>query len=123
MFPTRISHLQLGTTPRALYRWDPHARVEDLFQLALGWIREDREVRRVREKERGRIRGPRPEASAEFFRMWSGLVLMSRCRPKTPRRFLKSTTIHIDQRDRRVIACLSTVSVYGGSLGGLSLYR
>ena len=63
IFPTHIAHLQLGTTPKELFQWSPSARQEDLFKLALEWIREDRDLRRIKEKERGRVRGPREDVS------------------------------------------------------------
>jgi hypothetical protein len=43
--------------------------------LALSWIREDRDLRREKEKEKGRIRGPRLEVSfACFFTTKMGLT-------------------------------------------------
>ncbi|WWC90862.1 uncharacterized protein L201_005799 [Kwoniella dendrophila CBS 6074] len=63
-FPTKICHMQLGSTPRGIVTWPP-ANVpesdQDLFSLALGWLREDRELRRVKEKEKGRVRGPKTD--------------------------------------------------------------
>lgn len=47
----------MGRTPRPMFKWTPGE--QDLFQLALGWLREDRDVRRKHEAERGRIRGPK----------------------------------------------------------------
>ena len=59
-FPTHICHLQLGATPRPLHIYDRQtSNSEDLFKLALGWIREDRDLRRIKEKEKGRQRGPK----------------------------------------------------------------
>ncbi|WWC63139.1 uncharacterized protein I303_105739 [Kwoniella dejecticola CBS 10117] len=63
-FPTKICHMQLGSTPRGIITWPPAdvpASEQDLFSLALGWLREDRELRRVKEKEKGRIRGPKTD--------------------------------------------------------------
>nr|XP_019044541.1 CCR4-NOT complex subunit CAF16 [Kwoniella bestiolae CBS 10118]OCF23471.1 CCR4-NOT complex subunit CAF16 [Kwoniella bestiolae CBS 10118] len=65
-FPTKICHMQLGSTPRGIVSWPPANVPEselDLFNLALGWLREDRELRRVKEKEKGRVRGPKTDVS------------------------------------------------------------
>ena len=62
-FPTHVAHLQLGTTTGELHKWSPNAKQEDLYNLALGWTREDRDLRREQEKEKGRMRGPRLEVS------------------------------------------------------------
>ncbi|OCF76061.1 CCR4-NOT complex subunit CAF16 [Kwoniella mangroviensis CBS 8886] len=65
-FPTKICHMQLGSTPRGIVSWPPANVPEselDLFTLALGWLREDRELRRVKEKEKGRVRGPKTDVS------------------------------------------------------------
>ena len=43
--------------------WNSSARHEDLFSLALGWLREDRDLRRVKEKEAGRVRGPKKDVT------------------------------------------------------------
>ncbi|ORY35416.1 P-loop containing nucleoside triphosphate hydrolase protein [Naematelia encephala] len=59
-FPTHICHLQLGTTPRPTLVWTSSTS-EDLFSLALSWLREDRELRREKEKAQGRVRGPRTD--------------------------------------------------------------
>lgn len=56
-----ICHIQLGTTPKPMIEWKPGH--EDLFKVALGWLREDRELRRVKEASRGRIRGPKNDVS------------------------------------------------------------
>lgn len=64
VFPTHIAHLQLGGTPDALVKWDTTtSRSEDLFNLALKWIRVDRDLRREQEKARGRERGPKNAVS------------------------------------------------------------
>ncbi|WWC71717.1 uncharacterized protein I206_105675 [Kwoniella pini CBS 10737] len=63
-FPTKICHMQLGSTPRGTMTWPPSNGPEpeqDLFNLALGWLREDRELRRVKEEAKGRIRGPKTD--------------------------------------------------------------
>ncbi|WWC93649.1 hypothetical protein V866_000484 [Kwoniella sp. B9012] len=63
-FPTKICHMQLGSTPRGIVSWPPANVPEselDLFTLALGWLREDRELRRIKEKEKGRVRGPKTD--------------------------------------------------------------
>lgn len=62
-FPTHISHIQLGRTPRATQTWTPTEGTDDLFKLALEWLRVDRELRRVKEKEKGRVRGPKSDVS------------------------------------------------------------
>ncbi|ODN78989.1 hypothetical protein L202_04500 [Cryptococcus amylolentus CBS 6039] len=65
-FPNKICHMQLGGTPRGLIPWPPlHADKdvgqEDLFTLALGWLREDRDLRREAEKAKGKVRGPKTD--------------------------------------------------------------
>lgn len=60
-FPSHICHLQLGGTPSPMLVWNSSARHEDLFSLALGWLREDRDLRRVKEREAGRVRGPKKD--------------------------------------------------------------
>lgn len=69
VFPTHISHLQLGSTAGELRKWEPELKHEDLFNLALEWIREDRDLRRAKEKAAGRRRGPRArdEVSRRLF--------------------------------------------------------
>ncbi|EJT52066.1 ATP-dependent transporter [Trichosporon asahii var. asahii CBS 2479] len=62
-FPTHICHIQMGRTPRPMFKWTPGQ--QDLFQLALGWLREDRDVRRKHEADRGRIRGPRTKSDTK----------------------------------------------------------
>lgn len=65
-FPTKVCHIQLGSTPRDLVAWPPEAKEsqeETLFELALGWLREDRDLRRQKEKEKGRVRGPKTDVS------------------------------------------------------------
>lgn len=76
VFPTHVCHLQLGTTPSPLHPWKPTASVEDLFNLALQWIREDRDLRRIKEKEKGRLRGPRTDVSLTIILMtiWTLIV-------------------------------------------------
>jgi CCR4-NOT complex subunit CAF16 len=51
--------MQLGTTPKPTIDWVPGEA--DLFTTSLGWLREDRELRRAAEATKGRIRGPRTE--------------------------------------------------------------
>jgi len=71
-FPTHVCHLQLGSTPEPLLQWKPvSGKTEDLFSLALKWIRSDRDLRRAKEKEKGRIRGPRKEVRASIDRCLS----------------------------------------------------
>ncbi|XAO25819.1 hypothetical protein I312_104649 [Cryptococcus bacillisporus CA1280] len=63
-FPTKVCHIQLGSTPRELIAWPPEGKgsqEETLFELALGWLREDRDLRRQKEKEKGRVRGPKTD--------------------------------------------------------------
>ena len=49
--------------------WADTGKMEDLFGLALGWLREDRELRREKEKEAGRMRGPKEDVR---FLYWLG---------------------------------------------------
>ncbi|KAL1408733.1 CCR4-NOT regulatory complex component [Vanrija albida] len=58
-FPTKVCHIQLGTTPKPMLTWGPGH--PDLFDTALSWLREDRDLRRVKEAARGRVRGPKAE--------------------------------------------------------------
>jgi CCR4-NOT complex subunit CAF16 len=54
----------LGKTTSAPLAWPPAEGAEgakDLFHLALGWLKEDKVVRKEREKVTGRIRGPKAE--------------------------------------------------------------
>ncbi|GFZ49384.1 CCR4-associated factor 16 [Saitozyma sp. JCM 24511] len=60
-FPTHICHLQLGATPTPLLTWDPADRTTELFDIALEWIRTDRDLRREKERAAGRARGAREE--------------------------------------------------------------
>jgi CCR4-NOT complex subunit CAF16 len=64
VFPTHIAHLQLGGTPDDLVKWNPNQKTEQLFNLALEWIRVDRDLRREQEKARGRERGPKNDVSS-----------------------------------------------------------
>jgi len=57
----------LGKTTSAPLAWPPAEGSEgakDLFHLALGWLKEDKVVRKEREKVTGRIRGPKAEVSS-----------------------------------------------------------
>lgn len=67
-FPTHILHLRLGRTPHTLVSYEPTSTVlEDskageekrgeLLNLALKWLSEDRQIRKIRDKERGKERG------------------------------------------------------------------
>ncbi|ORX38627.1 P-loop containing nucleoside triphosphate hydrolase protein [Kockovaella imperatae] len=110
-FPTHICHLQLGRTPRPLHVWEATSGVEDLFKLALQWTREDRDLRRIKEKETGRVRGPKKAdevsvlqrfAAASFdssptssYVRWHRCLLSSK-RRKTPKCSSKSTTTRTD---------------------------
>lgn len=51
--------MQLGRTPKPTIAWE--AGKADLFTMALGWLREDRALRREKEAAAGRMRGPRDE--------------------------------------------------------------
>lgn len=53
--------MQLGATPKGSLPWQ--AGKQDLFSLALQWLREDRELRREKEAAKGRIRGPKGDVS------------------------------------------------------------
>lgn len=61
-FPNKIAHIQLGSTPKPMIEWAPGSG--DLFTVALGWLREDRELRRKKEAAKGRIRGPKGDVSS-----------------------------------------------------------
>lgn len=61
VFPTHVAHLQLGATPALPLEWNPTKTRDDLFKIALEWIREDRELRREKEKKAGRMRGPKTD--------------------------------------------------------------
>jgi len=67
-FPTHICHLRLGRTPDELVTYTPSSTImEDsvaaeekrgeLLGIALKWLRDDRDVRKQRDKERGTERG------------------------------------------------------------------
>ncbi|WVQ82024.1 hypothetical protein IAT38_004152 [Cryptococcus sp. DSM 104549] len=66
-FPTKIAHMQLGSTPRGLIPWPLSGSAEgdvhegDLFTLALGWLREDKVLRKKKEEAKGRVRGPKTD--------------------------------------------------------------
>ncbi|KAL7423483.1 CCR4-NOT regulatory complex component [Cryptotrichosporon argae] len=87
-FPTKVAHLQLGRTPKALRAWAPadHTRgTAALFHLALEWLAEDRELRRAAEKAVGRERGPRKLAEAEA----EAAAARNREETRDPRRFFE----------------------------------
>ena len=109
-FPTHICHLRLGRTPDEMVTYSPSSTImEDsvaaeekrgeLLGIALRWLREDREVRKVRDKERGRERGAKSggDVSRGRGRDPRDGALMSIYpsrmvdRRGTPRRFTKST--------------------------------
>lgn len=68
IFPTSVLHMQLGSIPQEPIAW-PRPAGEDqegqngsrLLGLALGWLKEDRVLRKKAEQAKGRVRGPRPE--------------------------------------------------------------
>ncbi|KAK4684686.1 CCR4-NOT complex subunit CAF16, partial [Tremellales sp. Uapishka_1] len=63
-FPTHICHLQLGATPSPLLVWPPTGgehQGKDLLHVVLGWLRDDRDKRRIKEKAEGKSRGSRKE--------------------------------------------------------------
>ncbi|KAK8854895.1 hypothetical protein IAR55_003634 [Kwoniella newhampshirensis] len=63
-FPTKICHMQLGGTPRGMVAWPPAGNPSDkldLFSLALGWLREDKVLRKQKEESKGRVRGPKTD--------------------------------------------------------------
>jgi CCR4-NOT complex subunit CAF16 len=67
-FPTQVCHMQLGKTTSPPLPWPPaqdapSGQAKDLFHLALGWLKEDKVLRKEHEKVTGRIRGPKPEVS------------------------------------------------------------
>lgn len=51
----------MGRTPRPTMIWTPGEA--DLFTTAIGWLREDRVVRRAIEEKRGRVRGAKKDTS------------------------------------------------------------
>ena len=60
----------LGKTVAPPLPWPPAENdtgPKELFKLALGWLKEDKVVRKEREKVTGRIRGPKAEVSFSFF--------------------------------------------------------
>ena len=65
-FPTQVCHMLLGKTVAPPLPWPPAENdtgPKELFKLALGWLKEDKVVRKEREKVTGRIRGPKAEVS------------------------------------------------------------
>jgi len=59
----------LGKTVAPPLPWPPAENdtgPKELFKLALGWLKEDKVVRKEREKVTGRIRGPKAEVSFHF---------------------------------------------------------
>lgn len=44
-----------------MIEWGPDSG--DLFRTSLGWLREDRVLRRQKEADKGRIRGPKGDVS------------------------------------------------------------
>lgn len=103
-FPTQVCHMQLGKTPSPPLPWPPApdadtAQAKDLFHLALGWLKEDKVLRKQHEKVTGRIRGPKPEVSPiSFFHHTIGKRAFSLTPPRRPtqRPSLKSTITLID---------------------------
>ena len=69
----------LGKTTSAPLAWPPaegSKGAKDLFHLALGWLKEDKVVRKEREKVTGRIRGPKAEVcTISFLPFHSTLIL------------------------------------------------
>lgn len=76
IFPTQVIHMQLGRTPIKPLQWplpaDEASRAavgspagaSSLLGIALGWLREDRDLRKKMEKEKGsKQRGARAEVS------------------------------------------------------------
>jgi hypothetical protein len=122
-FPTHICHLRLGRTPDEMVTYTPSSTImEDsvaaeekrgeLLGIALKWLREDREIRKQRDKERGRERGAKSGADVSktteaYVRKGFRAILMHyrllvTTRPGTQRRFMKST---ITTRVRIRISC------------------
>ncbi|KAL7409736.1 P-loop containing nucleoside triphosphate hydrolase protein [Mrakia frigida] len=64
-FPTYVLHMQLGRTPKPPIPWSPSMPAEtgtSLLKIALDWLREDRDLRKQREKDAGgKARGPQAE--------------------------------------------------------------
>jgi len=79
----------LGKTVAPPLPWPPAENdtgPKELFKLALGWLKEDKVVRKEREKVTGRIRGPKAEVSlAPSFRSpcFPSLRLPDPFRPST----------------------------------------
>lgn len=92
--------MAVGTT-RPMIEWKQQG---DLFTLARGWLREDRELRRQKEVGSGRIRGPKTDVSSWIIfevQLHNDLLTFLAphapkerltCRHVTPRHSLKSTT-------------------------------
>ncbi|KAI0035394.1 P-loop containing nucleoside triphosphate hydrolase protein [Vararia minispora EC-137] len=59
-FPTHVAHMAFGTFATAPTAW-PLDGGKSLYDVALGWLREDREKRRVLEAAGRKARGPRTE--------------------------------------------------------------
>jgi hypothetical protein len=60
----------LGKTVAPPLPWPPAENdtgPKELFKLALGWLKEDKVVRKEREKVTGRIRGPKAEVSLPYL--------------------------------------------------------
>jgi CCR4-NOT complex subunit CAF16 len=76
-FPTHICHLRLGRTPDELVTYTPSSTImEDsvaaeekrgeLLGIALKWLRDDRDVRKQRDKERGTERGAKRQGDVSL---------------------------------------------------------
>jgi hypothetical protein len=69
-FPTQVCHMLLGKTISPPLAWPPAENdtetPKELFKLALGWLKEDKVVRKEREKVTGRVRGPKAEVSSRL---------------------------------------------------------
>lgn len=87
----------LGKTTSAPLAWPPAPESEgakDLFNLALGWLKDDKVVRKEREKVTGRIRGPKAEVSSVSLNMDRESALMDSRLP-TQRLSLRNTITRI----------------------------
>lgn len=51
--------MQLGSTPKGCEPWQQGK--QDLHDLAIGWLREDRTLRQEHEAAKGRVRGPKSD--------------------------------------------------------------
>lgn len=71
----------LGKTVAPPLPWPPAENdtgPKELFKLALGWLKEDKVVRKEREKVTGRVRGPKAEVSLASSSLFLHLIPLVR---------------------------------------------